>query len=55
MNDPDKHSSATPLTLSMLTSEGVYKLVCLIERILRWSMKAVIRPNLFLFRCLFWG
>ena len=55
MNDPDKHPSASPLTFSMLTSEGVRKLVCLIERIARRSMKTVLKPNLFLFRCLYRG
>ncbi len=52
MDDPDKQVSSSPLTLSMLTSEWVYRLICLIERTIRWFNKAILRPYLFLFRSL---
>lgn len=56
MNDrkdrmPD-HSS--PLALSMLISEAVYKLVLLVECVLRWAVKYLLRPCQLQCRCLFW-
>ena len=40
------------VTYSTMTSEAVYKLITAIERILRWINKNIVRPYLFLFRCL---
>ena len=50
----DEPPAASPLTLSMLTSEGVYKLVVVVERTIRWFIRAVIRPGLLLVWCLRW-
>ena len=52
VEDPEERVSSSPLTLSMLTSEWVYRLICLVERLIRWFNKAVLRPYLFLFRSL---
>ena len=50
----DDKPAATPLTLSMLTSEGVYKLVVVVESIIRWFNRAVISPGKLLIWCLRW-
>ena len=50
----DERPAAAPLTLSMLTSEGVYKLVVVVERTIRWINRAVIRPGVLLVWCLRW-
>lgn len=50
MQEPDDRPVNSPLTLSMLTSEWVYRLICLVERGLRWLIRAVIRPYYFLLR-----
>ena len=54
MDDPKNQLSSSSVTISMLISESVYKLIVVIERIIRWFNKAVLRPYLFLFRCLVW-
>ena len=52
MNDPDDRFPSSSVTLSMLISESVYRLVCIVERSIRWFAKHVYRPYLFLFRAL---
>ena len=52
MNEPNNRIPSSSVTISMLTSESVYKLITAIERIFRWLNRSVIRPYLFLFRCL---
>lgn len=54
MRIPDKQYPTSSVTYSMLISEAVYRMVVGIERIIRWFAKTVLRPYLFLFRCLFW-
>ena len=49
---PDDPVPNTPLTLSTLMSEWVYKLICLIERLIRWFVRNVIRPCRYLIWCL---
>jgi len=49
---PDNRFPTSSVTISMLISETVYKMVVGIERIIRWFIKSVFRPYLFLFRCL---
>ncbi len=44
----------SPLTLSMLTSEAVYKLIVAVERSIRWFNREVIRPGILLIWCLRW-
>jgi hypothetical protein len=38
----------------MMISETVYKMVVIVERIIRWLSSVVLRPCLLQFRCLFW-
>lgn len=52
MQEPDDRPVNTPLTLSMLASEWVYRLICLVERALGWLNRSVIRPCCFLLRLL---
>ena len=52
MEDPEDRFPSSTVTLSMLISESVYKLICLIERVIRWTARHVVRPHWFLFRCL---
>ena len=54
MREPHKHGPSASLSLAMLISETVYKLVLLVERSLRWLAKFVLRPCLLQLRCLFW-
>lgn len=54
VDDPKNQLPSSSVTISMLISESVYKLVVVVERIIRWFNKAVLRPYLFLFRCLVW-
>lgn len=49
----DRFPSST-VTLSMLISESVYRLITAIERLIRWFNKAVLRPCRLFFRCLHW-
>ena len=51
MNDPENRHQGSSLPLSMLVSESVYRLIVIVERIIRWSLRA-IRIHLFLLRCL---
>ena len=51
MEDPEEPVPRTPLTISMLISESVYRLVVLIERLILWCEKAT-RPHRFLCRIL---
>ena len=54
MDDPRNQLPSSSVTIAMLISESVYKLVVVIERPIRWFNKAILRPHLFLFRCLVW-
>ena len=54
MNFPEKQRPTSSVTIAMLISETVYKLIVLIERMLRWNMKFVVRPCLLQIRCLLW-
>ena len=49
---PDDIPHGSCLTLSMLISESVYRLICLVERSYRWFRKVFLRPYLFLLRLL---
>ena len=44
----------SPLPLALLISEAVYRLVVLIERLLRGTNRYLIRPLRLQLRCLFW-
>ena len=52
MQQPRERQPEAKVTYSTMTSEFVYKLITAIERLLRWFNKTVLRPYLFLFRCL---
>jgi hypothetical protein len=54
VNMPNNQQPTSSVTYSMLISESVYKLVVVIERIVRWVSKVILRPCLLQFRCLFW-
>lgn len=54
MNDPDDRFPSSTVSLSMLVSESVYRLVVIVERLIRWFGKNIYRPYWFLFRCLIW-
>ena len=54
MEDPDDRFPNSSVTLSMLISESVYRLVVIVERLILWFIKNLYRPYLFLFRCLVW-
>ena len=54
MKIPDDPPPNSPLTLSMLTSEVVYKLIVCIERLIRWICRNVIPPCRVLYWCLRW-
>jgi hypothetical protein len=54
VNIPDKGVPTSSVTYSMLISETVYKVIVVIERIIRWVTKAVLRPCLLLIWCLIW-
>lgn len=51
MEDPDDRFPSSTVTYSMLISESVYRLVVLVERLIRWSERAT-RPHRFLARIL---
>jgi hypothetical protein len=51
---PQKQRPTSSVTFSMLVSETVYKLVMLVERILRWMTKFIFHPCILQYRCLFW-
>ena len=46
--------SRKPLTLSLLISEWVYRLVVVVERLLRMVDRYLLRPARLQWRCLFW-
>ena len=52
MQPPRERQPQAKVTYATMTSECVYKLITAIERLLRWFNKTVLRPYLFLFRCL---
>jgi len=52
VKSPDDQYPTSSVTYAMLISESVYKLVVVIERIIRWVSKTVIRPCRYLFWCL---
>ena len=54
MDDQDERLPGSGLTLSLLISESVYRLITIVERVIRWFMRNIFRPYLFLFRCLVW-
>ncbi len=54
MNQPKEPTHHVPLSISMLISEWVYKLVVLIERTIRWIARYIFRPCLLQVRCLLW-
>ena len=49
---PDEPPPRAPLPLSMLISERVYRFILLIERLLRWINRVVIRRCRYLVWCL---
>lgn len=49
MEDPEDRFPTSRVTLSMLISESVYRLITMIERLIRWSERAT-RPHRFLLR-----
>jgi hypothetical protein len=51
MEDPEDRFPSSTVTISMLISESVYRLITLIERLVRWTARAT-RPHRFLFRIL---
>ena len=50
----DDELPSSSVTYSMLISESVYKLVVVIERLIRWFNKALLRPGLVYYRFLRW-
>jgi len=53
MKEPDDHRKS-PLPLSMLISESVYKLVLVIEHILQWFNKKIMPELRLIYWCLRW-
>ncbi len=54
MNHPEDKGPHSPLALSMLISEAVYRLVLLVESLIRWVAKSVLHPCRLQCRCFFW-
>lgn len=52
MNDPEDRFPSSTVTIAMLISESVYRLVVIVERSIRWFAKHIYRPYLFLIRTL---
>jgi hypothetical protein len=50
----DEDLPGSSVTYAMLISESVYRLVVLVERIIRWIDKAIFRPCLLYYRFLRW-
>ena len=50
----DRAPDPSPLKLSLLVSEWVYRLVVIVERLIRWTIKYVVRPCILQYRCLMW-
>ena len=51
MEDPEDRFPNSTVTLSMLISESVYRLVTMIEHLIRW-FERVTRPHRFVLRIL---
>lgn len=51
MEDPEDRFPTSTVTISMLISESVYRLVVVVERLIRWSERAT-RAHRFLLRIL---
>lgn len=51
MEDPEDRFPSSTVTLSMLISESVYRLVVLVERLIRWVAR-ITRPHRFVIRIL---
>ena len=54
MKPEDEPPPQSPLPLSLLISEAVYRLVVLVEHLLRWLNRLVLKPCRLQLRCLFW-
>ncbi len=54
MDNSDNRFPSSSVSISMLISETVYKLVVVVERLIHWLTKAVLRPCLILVHCLRW-
>ena len=54
MNHPEDKGPHSSLALSLLISETVYQLVLVVERVIRWGVKYLLRPCRLQYRCLFW-
>ena len=54
IDEPVEQVSHKPLSISMMISEWVYRLVVIVERLLRLGNRFVLRPARLQFRCLFW-
>ncbi len=50
----DEEMPSSSVTYSMLISESVYKLVVIVERLIRWFDRAVLRPAMVYYRFLRW-
>ena len=53
MKEPDDHRRS-PLPLSLLISEAVYKLVLVVERVLQWINKNIMPTLRVIYWCLRW-
>ena len=54
MNQPPRQRPDPTVSIAMLISESVYRLVVLVETLLRWSTRFLFRPCLLQIRCLLW-
>jgi hypothetical protein len=54
VSNPEDRGPHSPLTFSLLIAETVYRLVVIVERVIRWIAQTVLRPCRQQFRCLFW-
>jgi hypothetical protein len=54
VSNPEDRGPHSPLTFSLLIAETVYRLVVIVERVIRWIAQTVLRPCRLQFRCLFW-
>ena len=52
MNNRDNKPHTSSVTYSLLISESVYRLVVVVERLIRWVVRSVIRPCMFIYWCL---
>lgn len=53
MKEPDDQPTSS-VTLSMLISESVYKLVVIVERLIRWFNKTIMPNVRVIYWCLRW-